>query len=174
MKLILLFVIALFLNTGCAVKGIQGIPGAKGDSGPAGPQGLPGDKGDKGDKGKDGLDGKSVTKELLDKLEFIIVQDTSETIVDVEAYSFGLAPRITGFVFMTSYGNLYKLENINPQKPGETIEYIGRIDNKMNFVSLVRTAYAEDIKQYFTSTTKSGVIYTSEDLINWEFKGSVF
>ena len=70
------------------------------------------------------------------------------------------APRITGFVFMTNYGNLYKLENINPQKIGETIEYIGRIDNKMNFVFLARTAYADDIKQYFTSTTKSGEIYT--------------
>ena len=44
----------------------------------------------------------------------------------------------------------------------------------MNFVSLARTAYADDIKYYFTSTTKSGGIYTSEDLINWEFKGSVF
>ena len=84
------------------------------------------------------------------------------------------APRITGFVFMTNYSNLYKLENINPQKTGETIVYIGRIDNKMNFVSLARTAYADDIKQYFTSTTRSGEIYTSEDLIIWEFKGSVF
>ena len=57
------------------------------------------------------------------------------------------APRITGFVFMTNYGNLYKLENINPQKIGETIEYIGRIDNKMNFVALARTVYANDIIQ---------------------------
>tara|TARA_Y100000031_G_scaffold129948_1_gene149335 strand:- start:39 stop:257 length:219 start_codon:yes stop_codon:yes gene_type:complete len=70
------------------------------------------------------------------------------------------APRITGFVFMTNYGNLYKLENINPKQIGETIEYIDCIDNKMNFVFLARTAYANDIKQYFTSTTKSGGIYT--------------
>ena len=44
----------------------------------------------------------------------------------------------------------------------------------MNFVSLARTAYPDDIKHYFTSTTKSGGIDTSEYLINWEFKGSVF
>ena len=48
---------------------------------------------------------------------------------------------------MTNYGNLYKLENINPQKIGETIEYIGRIDNKMNFVALARTVYADYIIQ---------------------------
>ena len=44
----------------------------------------------------------------------------------------------------------------------------------MNFVSLARTAYTDDIKQYFASTTISGESYTSEDLIIWEIKGPIF
>ena len=171
MRVLIFFILTFFLNTGCAVKSVQGIPGEKGEPGQIGPQGPPGEKGEKGKKGKDG---ESLPKELLLKLENIVAQDSSEIVIDVEVYSFGLAPRITGFVFMTNYGNLYKLENINPQKIGETIEYIGRIDEKVNFVSLARTAYADDIKQYFTSTTQSGDIYISEDLINWKFRGSVF
>ena len=177
MRAVILFILALLFNAGCAVKSVQGIPGEKGEAGPIGPQGPPGlkgEKGEKGEKGKEGKDGESLPKDLLFKLENIVTQDSSEIVIDVEVYSFGLAPRITGFVFMTNYGNLYKLENINPQKIGETIVYIGRVDEKLNFISLARTAYADDIKQYFTSTTKSGDIYISEDLKNWKFKGSVF
>ncbi len=103
MKFILLFALALFVQTGCSPKIVK-IPGI---------QGLKGEKGDKGDKGKDGEDGKSVSKETIATLENILERNNSENIVGSEAYSFGLAPRITGFAILTNLGNLYKLENKN-------------------------------------------------------------
>ena len=31
-----------------------------------------------------------------------------------------------------------------------------------------RIVYAEDIKQYFSAITKSGIVYTSENLKEWD------
>ena len=172
MKFILLFALALFVQTGCSPKivkipGIQGLKGEKGD------KGGKGDKGDKGDKGKDGEDGKSVSKETIATLENILERNNSENIVGSEAYSFGLAPRITGFAILTNLGNLYKLENKNTQTIGKLIEYVSKVDNKNDFISLSRTAYADDIKQYFTAVTKTGEVYISSDLKKWENIGNV-
>ena len=169
MKFILLFALALFVQTGCSPKivkipGIQGLKGEKGDKG---------GKGDKGDKGKDGEDGKSVSKETIATLENILERNNSENIVGSEAYSFGLAPRITGFAILTNLGNLYKLENKNTQTIGKLIEYVSKVDNKNDFISLSRTAYADDIKQYFTAVTKTGEVYISSDLKKWENIGNV-
>ena len=172
MKFILLFALALFVQTGCSPKivkipGIQGLKGEKGDKGDKG------EKGDKGDKGKDGEDGKSVSKETIATLENILERNNSENIVGSEAYSFGLAPRITGFAILTNLGNLYKLENKNTQTIGKLIEYVSKVDNKNDFISLSRTAYADDIKQYFTAVTKTGEVYISSDLKKWENIGNV-
>jgi len=174
MKFILLFSLVLFVQTGCSPKIIKipGIQGLKGEKGDKGERGEKGDKGDKGDKGKDGKDGKSASKETIAKLENILEMNNSENIVGSEAYSFGLAPRITGFAILTNLGNLYKLENKNTQTIGKLIEYVSRVDNKNDFISLSRTAYADDIKQYFTAVTKTGEVYISSDLKKWENIGN--
>jgi len=171
MKFILLFSLVLFVQIGCSPKIIK-IPGIQGLKGDKGEKGLKGDKGDKGDKGKDGEDGKSVSKETIAKIENILEKNNLENIVGSEAYSFGLAPRITGFAILTNLGNLYKLENKNTQTIGKLIEHVSRVDNKNDFISLSRTAYADDIKQYFTAVTKTGEVYISSDLKKWENIGN--
>ena len=70
-------------------------------------------------------------------------------------------------VYLTNKGHLYKLDSKNPKTLGQKTEYITRIEEKNDFTSIAKTAYGEDIKQYFTSTTKSGDIYFSEDLKDW-------
>ena len=177
MKFILLFVLVLFLQTGCSPKivkipGIPGIQGLRGDKGDKGDKGDRGDKGDKGDRGEHGKDGKSLSEEVITKVENILAKSNLENIVGLEAYSFGLAPRITGFAILTNLGNLYKLENKNTQTIGKLIEFVSRVDNKNDFISLSRTAYADDIKQYFTAITQTGEVYISSDLKRWENIGN--
>ena len=83
------------------------------------------------------------------------------------AYSFGIAPRITGFAYLTSFGKVYKFENSNPQKLGNKVELVTQISKKHQFISLGRTTYGDDIKQFFTAVTDNGQIYTSENLETW-------
>jgi len=151
--------------------GCTGLPtgsvGPQGEPGPAGPKGPAGPRGAKGN------DGKSVSQELIEKIEKSLNSNDSESIIGSTAYSFGIAPRITGFVYLTSSGKLYKLENKNPQQLGKSIEFVTQISKSQKFISLSRTTYGDDIKQFFTAVTQSGKIITSEDLKSWNENATI-
>ena len=159
----------LLLLTGCVPQGS------------AGPQGPPGKDGAKGLTGQGmtgpmGPAGTSVPADQLKNVEAFLSQNnesSNEHIVAIESYSFGLAPRITGFCFLTSHGRIFKMENKNVQVLGESISLVGRISNHYDFISLSRIAYGEDIKQYFVATTKSGMVFSTDDLKAWESQGDI-
>jgi hypothetical protein len=160
----------LLLLTGCLPQGS------------AGPQGPPGKNGAKGLPGQGGMTGpmgpagSSIPADQLKKVEAFLSQNnesSNEHIVAIESYSFGLAPRITGFCFLTSHGRIFKMENKNVQVLGESISLVGRISNHYDFISLSRIAYGEDIKQYFVATTKSGMVFSTDDLKAWESQGDI-
>ena len=162
-------VLTIFILFGCAglPTGSVGPQGEPGPAGPTGPKGPAGPRGEKGD------DGKSVSQELIEKIEKSLNSNDSESIVGSTAYSFGIAPRITGFVYLTSSGKLYKLENKNPQQLGNSIEFVTQITKTQRFISLGRTTYGDDIKQFFTAVTQSGKIFTSEDLKSWNENANI-
>ena len=159
-------ILTIFILFGCA-----GLPtgsvGPQGEPGPAGPKGPIGPKGAKGN------DGKSVSQELIEKIEKSLSTNNSESIVGSTAYSFGIAPRITGFAYLTSLGKIYKLENKNPQQLGKSIEFVTQISKNQKFISLGRTTYGDDIIQFFTAVTQSGKIFTSEDLKSWNENANI-
>ena len=143
-------------------KGPEGPPGPSGPSGPIGPQGIPGIK---------GKDGDSIPSKTLHQIDEIIDEHNlskEENIISSASYSFGFAPTITGFVFLTNHGRVFKLENQNPQVLGKNVTFITTIDSRKDFTNINRIVYAEDIKQYFSAVTKSGIIYTSENLKDWD------
>jgi len=143
-------------------KGPEGPPGPSGPSGPIGPQGIPGIK---------GKDGDSIPFKTLHQIDQIIDEHNlsmEENIISSASYSFGFAPTITGFVFLTNHGRVFKLENQNPQVLGKNVTFITTIDNREDFTNISRIVYAEDIKQYFSAVTRSGIIYTSENLKDWD------
>ena len=156
------------LLIGCAGLPIGGSIGPQGEPGPAGPEGP---KGPIGPRGPKGADGQNVPKELLEKIE--VLTSDNEVVVGSIAYSFGIAPRITGFAYLTSSGKIYKLENSNPQKLGNKVELVTQISKKNQFISLGRTTYGDDIKQFFTAVTINGEIYTSEKLDSWMKMASI-
>ena len=156
------------LLIGCAGLPIGGSIGPQGEPGPAGPEGP---KGPIGPRGPKGADGQNVPKELLEKIEALT--SDNEVVVGSVAYSFGIAPRITGFAYLTSSGKVYKLENSNPQKLGNKIELVTQISKDDQFISLGRTTYGDDIKQFFTAVTINGEIYTSEKLDSWTKMASI-
>ena len=156
------------LLIGCAGLPIGGSIGPQGEPGPAGPEGP---KGPIGPRGPKGADGQNVPKELLEKIEALT--SDNEVVVGSIAYSFGIAPRITGFAYLTSSGKIYKLENSNPQKLGNKVELVTQISKKNQFISLGRTTYGDDIKQFFTAVTINGEIYTSEKLDSWTKMASI-
>ncbi len=156
------------LLIGCAGLPIGGSIGPQGEPGPAGPEGP---KGPIGPRGPKGADGQNVPQELLEKIE--VLTSDNEVIVGSIAYSFGIAPRITGFAYLTSSGKIYKLENSNPQKLGNKVELVTQISKKNQFISLGRTTYGDDIKQFFTAVTINGEIYTSEKLDSWMKMASI-
>ena len=156
------------LLIGCAGLPIGGSIGPQGKPGPAGPEGP---KGPIGPRGPKGADGQNVPKELLEKIE--VLTSDNEVVVGSIAYSFGIAPRITGFAYLTSSGKIYKLENSNPQKLGNKVELVTQISKKNQFISLGRTTYGDDIKQFFTAVTINGEIYTSEKLDSWTKMASI-
>ena len=165
MKFYLVVIFWFFCCTPNSIPGPQGLPG------PIGPPGPPGPAGPQGNPGTKGKDGKAVSKEIIDKINQIIYVNNSsekEVIAGSTSYSFGFAPTITGFVFLTNHGRLFKLENKNPQVIGTELSYITRIDQNIDFVDIVRIVYAEDIKQYFSVVTESGLVYISDDLKNWK------
>ena len=156
------------LLIGCAGLPIGGSIGPQGEPGPAGPEGP---KGPAGPRGPKGADGQNVPKELLEKIE--VLTSDNEVVVGSIAYSFGIAPRITGFAYLTSSGKIYKLENSNPQKLGNKVELVTQISKDDQFISLGRTTYGDDIKQFFTAVTMNGEIYTSEKLDSWTKMASI-
>ena len=158
-KQLSIFITLLYI--GCAGLPIGGSIGPKGEPGPVG---VEGPKGPIGPRGPKGTDGKSVPKELLEKIEGLI---NDEVVVGSIAYSFGIAPRITGFAYLTSFGKIYKFENSNPQKLGNKVELVTQISKVNQFISLGRTTYGDDIKQFFTAVTINGKIFTSEKLDSW-------
>ena len=157
---------SIFFLFGCAGLPIGSVD-SQGETGPAGPIGPIGPIGPAGPRGEKGKDGKSVSKELIEKIEKSLNSNNSESIVGSTAYSFGIAPRITGFVYLTTSGQLFKLENKNPQKLANNIEFVTQISKTQKFISLGRTTYGDDIKQFFTAVTQTGKIFTSEDLKSW-------
>ena len=164
-KQLSIFIALLFI--GCAGLPIGGSIGPQGKPGPVGAEGP---KGPVGPRGPKGADGKSVPKELLKKIEGLI---NDEVVVGSIAYSFGIAPRITGFAYLTSSGKIYKLENSNPQKLGNKVELVTQISKENQFISFGRTTYGDDIKQFFTAVTINGEIYTSEKLDSWMKMASI-
>ena len=161
-----LYLILIVYASGCIGTGPPGPKGVPGLIGPPGP------KGEKGETGPKGTSGKSVSSDVLDKIEAIL-SNSNEFVVGSVAYTFGIAPRITGFVFLTNHGSLYKLENKNPQELGDMLEKIGKVANHKDFNVFTRTTYGDDIKQFFSASTADGRIYTSEDLTNWELKNKI-
>ncbi len=143
-------------------KGPPGPPGPPGPTGPSGARGVP------GVKGKDGISLPSKTLSQINKIMESYSLAKEESIISSASYSFGFAPTITGFVYLTNYGRLFKLENQNPQVLGNDVTFITTIDPRKDFISINRIVYAEDIKQYFSAITESGIIYTSENLENWD------
>ncbi len=99
MRYLTSIVTLLLLLTGCIPQGS------------AGPQGAPGKDGAKGLTGKPEIKGitvpicpasSSVPADQLKKVETFLTlnnESSNEHIVDIESYTFGLAPRITGFCF---------------------------------------------------------------------------
>ncbi|MEC9050643.1 MAG: hypothetical protein VYD66_07575 [Candidatus Neomarinimicrobiota bacterium] len=160
----------MLLLTGCVPQG------SVGPQGPPGKDGATGKPGIQGEMGPMGPSGASVPADQLKKVETILAQNiesSNEHIVAIESYTFGLAPRITGFCFLTSHGRIFKMENKNTQVLGESISLVGKISDHRDFISLSRIAYGEDIKQYFVAATKSGMVFTTEDLKTWKSQGNI-
>jgi len=165
--------ILLLLLTGCVPGGSVGPEGPPGKDGTPGLTGKPGIQGEIGPMGPAGV---SVPKDQLKKVEAFLIQNnesSNEYIVAIESYTFGLAPRITGFCFLTSYGRIFKMENKNTQVLGESVTLVGKISDERDFISLSRIAYGEDIKQYFIAATKSGMVFTTDDLKIWKLQGNI-
>jgi len=168
--LISIVTLLLLLLTGCVPQvsfGPQGPPGKDGATGKPGIQGKIGPMGPAGS---------SVPADQLIMVESFLSQNnesSNEHIVAIESYTFGLAPRITGFCFLTNHGRIFKMENKNTQVLGDSISLVGKISDHQDFISLSRIAYGEDIKQYFVASTKSGIIFTTDDLKTWKSQGNI-
>ena len=170
MRYLTSIVTLLLLLTGCVPQGSAGPQGAPGKDGAAGKPGI------KGMTGPMGPAGSSVPADQLKEVEAFLAQNnesSNEHIVAIESYTFGLAPRITGFCFLSSHGRIFKMENKNTQVLGESITLVGKISDHHDFISLSRIAYGEDIKQYFVAVTKSGMVFTTDDLKTWKSQGNI-
>ena len=170
MKQITTFISLMFFLAGCTP---QSVPGPQGPEGPMGIQGLQGEQGIQGPFGPAGKAGKNISRDKLNKVETFLKLSQQESVVGSASYSFGMAPTITGFCYLTSHGRVFKLENKNTQTLGEKVGFVGTIADHTDFIGLNRIVYGEDIKQYFSAVTRSGMIYTSEDLKNWTQNSSL-
>ena len=133
---------------------------------PSLPRGPKGERGKQGIQGPPGKPGKGLSSKELKAID-LLINNEREYLVESTSYSFGFAPTITGFVYLTNHGYLYKLENKNSQTIGEDIELVTRIAEREDFIAINRIAYGEDIKQVFSVATKEGIVYTSNDLKKW-------
>ena len=163
------FIFTIIFYFGCipnkpAPPGPQGKMGAKGEIGPQGKPGL------RGPQGVSGKDGKDIPQNVLNSINELLNNNNNnpEILVDILSYSFGFAPKVTGFCFLTNYGRVYKLENKNIKTMGDSVDLISKIGNYNDFIAFSQNSNEENIKQYFTAITKSGVIFSSSDLLNWE------
>ena len=160
------FLILFVVWLGCATlgPGPQGIPG---------PQGEPGTQGDRGPQGSSGPAGE-VDPDLIKKLEDVLndMQSASKKeIVSASVhFSFGIAPPVLGFAVMTNYGRIYQIKNKNEVTMGDNFEFLIRVAEYDDFVSLSFLSGAEGQKQFYMAITESGRSYVSEDLKNWSFK----
>jgi hypothetical protein len=172
-----IFILSTFLWISCTPtgkpgpQGEAGIPGKDGIQGPPGEQGIQGLKGDVG----------KVDPALLSQLEAALkkvkepsmINSGEEVIVASVQFSFGIAPPIMGFAILTSHGNLYRLKNKNPVTLGEEYEFIVRVGEHKNFVSLSFLSGGEGQKNFYIAITEDGHSYVSEDLQSWNSKGSI-
>ena len=168
MKVILSILPIIFIS--CASSSNPGPAGPIGPKGPIGKQGIQGERGEKGEKGERGETGESISPDKLKKLNQIISQGSKildQKIVGITAYSFGFAPKVTGFAYLLSNGEIYKLENRNPQTLGNELEYFSVIESDHAFISIQKSAFGEDIKQFFTAVNIIGEVYISENLKEW-------
>ena len=155
----------LITATSCSTSTIPGPQGLAGPRGEKGEVGSKGEKGEKGEKGQ-GFDKKRLIE--IDKIITEYKQSHDEFVVGATSYSFGFAPKVTGFVYLTNKGKIFKLESKNPNTLGQEIEFLTQISQSNIFTSISKTASGEDVKQYFTSTTLAGDIYSSENLKDWK------
>ena len=152
-----LYVLLVVFTNGCIP------PELKLPSLPKGPKGEQGKQGIQGPPGKPGKGLSSKQQKSID----LLINNKYEYVVGSTSYSFGFAPTITGFVYLTNHGRLFKLENKNPQTVGKDIELLIRIAKREDFIAMNRIVYGEDIKQVFSATTKEGIVYTSYNLEKW-------
>ena len=163
-KFVLFFSLILFF--GCMSKPglIVGPPGPQGEQGPEGPPGK---------------NGKSIPEELVLELENKLVEisnskkSLTEEIVGTVHYVFGIAPPKVGFLTLTSFGNLYQLENKNPITRGDSFLLLTRIDLRKDFISLSVLPGSDDIQQSFLAITQNGESYESSDLEKWNHKEKI-
>ena len=157
MRILFLYVLLIVMVIGCIPPELK-LPSL--------PKGPKGERGKQGIQGPPGKPGKGLSSEDLKAID-LLINNKSEYIVESTSYIFGFAPTITGFVYLTSHGRLYKLENKNSQNVGKDIELITRIAERKDFIAINRIAYGEDIKQVFSAATKEGIVYISHDLKKW-------
>jgi len=160
-KTLLFYSFSIFIIKGCIPIHLP-----QGPKGEPGIQGIQGPKGEPGKPGKPGEPGKGLSSKKLKAID-LLINNKREYVVESTSYSFGFAPTITGFVYLTNHGRIYKLENKNSQTVGKDIELITRIAEREDFIAINRIAYGEDIKQVFSAATKEGIVYTSDDLNKW-------
>ena len=163
------FLILSVIWLGCATlgSGSQGIPG------PQGEPGIQGDRGPEGSKGDPGPTGEvdpSLIKKLEDALNDMQSAAKKEIVSASVHFSFGIAPPIMGFAVMTNYGKIYQLKNKNEVTMGDNFEFLIRVAEYDDFVSLSFLSGAEGQKHFYMAITESGRSYVSEDLKNWSSK----
>ena len=169
------FLILSVMWLGCATlePGSQGIPGPQGELGPQGEPGIQGDRGPEGSKGDPGPTGEvdpSLIKKLEDALNDMQSAAKKEIVSASVHFSFGIAPPVLGFAVMTNYGRIFQLKNKNEVIMGDNFEFLIRVAEYDDFVSLSFLSGAEGQKQFYMAITESGRSYVSEDLKNWSSK----
>jgi hypothetical protein len=175
-----IFILSALLWIACTPTGAPGPQGEAGISGKDGDQGIQGPPGEIGPSGPKGDPGK-VDPALLNKLESALKKISAspimtlneEVIVASVQFSFGIAPPIMGFAILTSHGNLYQLKNKNPVTLGDEFEFLVRIGEHINFVSLSFLSGGEGQKNFYIAITEDGHSYISEDLKSWKSKGII-
>jgi len=71
---------------------------------------------------------------------------------------------------MTNYGRIFQLKNKNEVIMGDNFEFLIRVAEYDDFVSLSFLSGAEGQKQFYMAITESGRSYVSEDLKHWSSK----
>ena len=163
------FLILSVMWLGCATPG----PGSQGIPGPQGEPGIQGDRGPEGSKGDPGPTGEvdpSLIKKLEDALNDMQSAAKKEIVSASVHFSFGIAPPVLGFAVMTNYGRIFQLKNKNEVIMGDNFEFLIRVAEYDDFVSLSFLSGAEGQKHFYMAITESGRSYVSEDLKNWSSK----